>query len=77
MIVLKIGGSEGINYDLIADDIAVLVKAGQPLIVIHGGSSLTNKVAERLGHPPLVVTSVSGFGSGRSDRGSLELVEMV
>ncbi len=77
MIVLKIGGSEGINYDFIADDVAALVKQGQPLIVIHGGSSLTNKVAEQLGHPPQFVTSVSGFTSRRTDRRTLEIFEMV
>ena len=77
MIVLKIGGSEGINYDFIADDVAALVKEGQPLIVIHGGSALTNKVAEQLGHPPQFVTSVSGFTSRRTDRRTLEIFEMV
>lgn len=77
MIVLKIGGSQGINYDYIADDIAELVKAGQRLIVVHGGSALTNKVAEQLGHPPQFVTSVSGFTSRRTDRRALEIFEMV
>lgn len=77
MIVLKIGGSEGINYDFIADDVAELVKAGQPLIVVHGGSALTNQVAEQLGHPPEFVTSVSGFTSRRTDRRTLEIFEMV
>ncbi|MCB0197080.1 MAG: [LysW]-aminoadipate kinase [Anaerolineae bacterium] len=77
MIVLKIGGSEGIDYDLIADDIAAVVKEGQPLIVVHGGSALTNKVAEQLGHPPQFVTSVSGFSSRRTDRRTLEIFEMV
>ncbi len=77
MIVLKIGGSEGINYDFIADDIAALVKEGQPLIVVHGGSALTNQVAEQLGHPAQFVTSVSGFTSRRTDRRTLEIFEMV
>ncbi len=77
MIVVKIGGSEGINYDLIADDLATLVKEKQPLILVHGGSSLTNKVAEQLGHPPQFVTSVSGFTSRRTDRRTLEIFEMV
>ncbi len=77
MIILKIGGSEGINYDFIADDVAALVKEKQPLIVIHGGSALTNKVAEQLGHPPQFVTSVSGFTSRRTDRRTLEIFEMV
>ncbi len=77
MIIVKIGGSEGINYDLIADDLADLVKAKQPLIVVHGGSALTNKVAEQLGHPPQFVTSVSGYSSRRTDRRTLEIFEMV
>ena len=77
MIILKIGGSEGIDYDLIADDVAALVQERQPLIVIHGGSSLTNKVSEQLGHPPEFVTSVSGFTSRRTDRRTLEIFEMV
>jgi acetylglutamate/LysW-gamma-L-alpha-aminoadipate kinase len=77
VIVLKIGGSAGINYDFIADDVAALVKAGQPFIVIHGGSALTNQVAQLLGHPPQFVTSVSGFSSRRTDRRTLEIFEMV
>lgn len=77
MIVVKIGGSEGIDYDLIADDLAELIKTGQPLLLVHGGSSLTNKVAEQLGHPPQFVTSVSGYTSRRTDRRTLEIFEMV
>jgi acetylglutamate/LysW-gamma-L-alpha-aminoadipate kinase len=77
MFVLKIGGSTGINYDYIADDIADLVKAGQHMIVIHGGSALTDQVATALGHPPHFVTSVSGFSSRRTDRRTMEIFEMV
>lgn len=77
MIVLKIGGSSGIDYELIADDIAELVNAGQRMVVIHGGSALTNEVATALGHPPQFVTSVSGFTSRRTDRRTLEIFEMV
>jgi acetylglutamate/LysW-gamma-L-alpha-aminoadipate kinase len=77
MIVLKIGGSSGIDYELIADDIAELVNGGQRMVVIHGGSALTNEVATALGHPPQFVTSVSGFTSRRTDRRTLEIFEMV
>lgn len=77
MFVLKIGGSTGIDYDLIADDIAALVKAGTQMVVVHGGSALTNEVATALGHPPQMVTSVSGFTSRRTDRRTLEIFEMV
>lgn len=77
MFILKIGGSTGINYDLIADDIAALVQNGEKMVVVHGGSALTNEVAEKLGHPPQFVTSVSGFTSRRTDRRTLEIFEMV
>jgi acetylglutamate/LysW-gamma-L-alpha-aminoadipate kinase len=77
MLVLKIGGSTGIDYDLIADDVAAMVKEGRQLVVIHGGSALTNEVATALGHPPQFVTSVSGFTSRRTDRRTLEIFEMV
>jgi len=77
MFVLKIGGSTGINYDLIADDIAEMVKNGEKMVVVHGGSALTNEVAEKLGHPPQFVTSVSGFSSRRTDRRTIEIFEMV
>ncbi len=77
MFILKIGGSSGINYDLIADDIAALVQNGERMVVVHGGSALTNEVAEKLGHPPQFVTSVSGYTSRRTDRRTLEIFEMV
>ncbi len=77
MIVIKIGGSEGINLDWIADDIAALVKASQQMVVVHGGSAETNRVAEALGHPPRFVTSVSGYTSRYTDRRTLEIFEMV
>lgn len=77
MLVIKIGGSAGLDYDLIADDLAELVRQGRRLIVVHGGSALTNEVATQLGHPPEFVTSVSGFTSRRTDRRTLEIFEMV
>ncbi len=67
MLIIKIGGSLGIDYDLIADDLARLSKEGQEMIVIHGGSALTNKVSEDLGHPPQFVTSVSARVRDASD----------
>lgn len=77
MYVIKVGGSEGIDLDAIADDVAALVKQGQPLVLIHGGSHLTNQVAEALGHPPQFLTSPSGYTSRRTDRRTLEIFEMV
>ncbi|MEC9373228.1 MAG: [LysW]-aminoadipate kinase [Planctomycetota bacterium] len=77
MIVVKVGGSEGIDLDLVADDVAEVIRAGQRMVLVHGGSALTNKVAEALGHPPRFVTSPSGHTSRRTDRRTLEIFEMV
>ncbi|MBC7238234.1 MAG: [LysW]-aminoadipate kinase, partial [Chloroflexi bacterium] len=77
MIVVKVGGSEGIDLDAVCRDIASLVKEGRRLVLVHGGSARTNEVAEKLGHPPEFVTSVSGFTSRRTDRETLKIFEMV
>ena len=77
MIIVKVGGSDGINYDLLCEDIARLWKAGKKLILVHGGSSETNKIAEALGHPAKFVTSPSGYTSRYTDRETLEIFEMV
>lgn len=77
MLVVKIGGASGIDYDLIADDVADMSRSGRRMIVVHGGSALTNEVASQLGHAPEFVTSVSGFTSRRTDRRTLEIFEMV
>ncbi len=77
MLVVKIGGGTGIDYDLIADDVSRLVRAGNKIVVVHGGSALTNEVSEKLGHPPEFLTSVSGYTSRRTDKRTLEIFEMV
>ena len=77
VIVVKVGGSEGINLPAVCQDIAALVRAGQRLVLVHGGSHRTNEVAAQLGHPPQFVTSVSGYTSRRTDRETLRIFEMV
>ncbi len=77
MLVVKIGGSEGIDLDAVCDDAARLVGSGQRLVLIHGGSARTNEVATALGHPPQFVTSPSGYTSRVTDRQTLEIFEMV
>jgi len=76
VIVVKVGGSAGIDYDALCDDIAALWQEGQKLILVHGGSSETNRLAEALGHPPKFVTSPSGFTSRFTDRQTIEIFAM-
>ena len=77
MIVVKVGGSLGIDYDALCQDVAELWQDGQKLVLVHGGSAETNRVAEALGHPPKFVTSPSGYTSRFTDRETLEIFEMV
>jgi [amino group carrier protein]-L-2-aminoadipate/L-glutamate 6-kinase len=77
MIVIKVGGSLGINYDAVCADLAALIRKGEKAILIHGGSAETNRISERLGKPPRMVTSVSGYESRYTDRETLEIFEMV
>jgi acetylglutamate/LysW-gamma-L-alpha-aminoadipate kinase len=77
MIVVKVGGSEGIDLDAVCADMAALVQAGTELVFVHGGSHRTNEVAAALGHAPEFLTSVSGYTSRRTDRETLRIFEMV
>lgn len=76
MIVVKIGGSAGVNLDALCRDLAELVKAGQEIVLVHGGSHETNLLSAKLGKPPRFVTSVSGMESRYTDRETLEIFEM-
>jgi acetylglutamate/LysW-gamma-L-alpha-aminoadipate kinase len=71
------GGTTGVNVEAVMADIAAHVKAGQKMIVVHGGSGETNAISEQLGHPPRFVTSPSGFTSRYTDRTTLEIFAMV
>ena len=46
MIVVKVGGGAGMDYDALCADIAELWRTGQRLVLVHGGSDETNKLAE-------------------------------
>src|SRR6266480_4547362 len=76
MIVIKIGGTSGVNFDSVTRDIAAHVQSGQRLALVHGGSGETNTISEQLGHPPQFVTSPSGFTSRYTDRATLEIFIM-
>jgi len=77
MIVVKVGGRKGLDYDAVCADLAEVARQGQSLVLVHGGSYQTNVVAQQLGHPPQFVTSVSGYVSRRTDRRTLEIFQMV
>lgn len=77
MIVVKVGGSAGINYDLVCDDVATLVQEGHSLVLVHGGSHETNILSEKLGKPPRFLVSPQGFTSRYTDAETLDIFAMV
>ncbi|MCX7939266.1 MAG: [LysW]-aminoadipate kinase [Thermoflexales bacterium] len=76
-IVVKVGGSAGINYDFVCDDVAALVREGQRIVLVHGGSHELNLLSEKLGKPPRFLTSPQGFTSRYTDAETLDLFAMV
>jgi acetylglutamate/LysW-gamma-L-alpha-aminoadipate kinase len=76
MIVVKVGGSKGIALDAVCQDVSALVKVGERLLLVHGGSYATNVLSTALGKPPRFVTSISGVESRYTDRETLEIFSM-
>jgi [amino group carrier protein]-L-2-aminoadipate 6-kinase len=76
-LVVKVGGSAGIDYDRVCADVAALWAEGRRVVLVHGGSAETNRVATALGHAPEFIVSESGYESRRTDRETLEIFEMV
>jgi len=77
MIVVKIGGVEGLGIELLCADVADLIGNGEQMVLVHGGSHETNVISKQLGKPPRFVTSVSGHVSRYTDRETLEIFAMV
>ncbi len=77
MIVVKIGGAEGLGIEPLCADVAHLIGSGEQMVLVHGGSHQTNVISEKLGHPPRFVTSASGHVSRYTDRETLEIFAMV
>lgn len=76
MIVIKIGGSRGINMDYVCDDATELYKSGQKIILVHGAGNEANELAEKVGYPARHVTSPQGFSWRYTDRQTLEIYTM-
>jgi acetylglutamate/LysW-gamma-L-alpha-aminoadipate kinase len=76
IIVVKVGGTEGVDFSAICQDAAQRLAAGQRLVLVHGGSAEANALGEALGHPPRFITSPSGYTSRYTDRKTLEIFAM-
>lgn len=76
VIVVKVGGSAGVDLDAFCADAARLHGDGMRLVIVHGGSHATDTLSSQLGHPPQTLVSPSGMTSRRTDRRTLEIFQM-
>src|SRR2546430_15006020 len=73
--VIKAGGSKGVDRDAVATLVAEVARLDE-IVLVHGASSETDRVAEALGIPQETITSPSGHTSRRTDRRTLEAFAM-
>lgn len=76
IIVVKLGGTAGVDFSAICQDAAELWCQGKKLVFVHGGSAEANALGESLGAPPKMITSPSGYTSRYTDRQTLEIFLM-
>ena len=75
-LVVKIGGSAGVATTAIVRDIARCVAQGERVVLLHGGSDLTNTLSQQVGHEIRMVTSPNGMVSRYTDSETLRLFAM-
>jgi acetylglutamate/LysW-gamma-L-alpha-aminoadipate kinase len=71
--IVKIGGADDLNLPGIIDGLGRL---DEPCLVVHGANAERDALAERLGTPPRVITSESGYSSVFSDETAIDLLMM-
>lgn len=76
LMVIKLGGTEGVDFHAICQDVIALLGEGRRLVLVHGGSAEATALGEALDHPPRFITSPSGHTSRYTDRRTLEIFAM-
>lgn len=78
-LVIKIGGAAGVATESILDEIVQYLRtpgADRRIVLVHGGSDLTNELARELGHEVRTLTSPGGMTSRYTDREILRIFAM-
>lgn len=76
LAVIKIGGASGVATENIVADVARCVADGLQVVLVHGGSDLTNTLSQQLGHETRMITSPSGMTSRYTDAETLRIFAM-
>lgn len=76
LVVIKIGGAEGVATSNILADVARCQEDGRRVVLVHGGSDLTTSLSRQLGHEARMITSPSGMTSRYTDAETLRIYAM-
>jgi [amino group carrier protein]-L-2-aminoadipate 6-kinase len=76
IMVVKCGGSVARDVRAISEDIALIVTAGTPVIVVHGGSADIESLRIRLDLPDRRLIAPDGVSTRYTDAATLELVSL-
>jgi acetylglutamate/LysW-gamma-L-alpha-aminoadipate kinase len=75
MLLVKAGGGRDLNWEGVCADIAE-IRASEPVVLVHGASTLRDDLAARLNVPVRTVVSPSGVTSVYTDREAIEVFLM-
>lgn len=76
MIVVKIGGGQGVRHREILLDLKSHIDAGRRSVVVHGANYEMGVLAERLGHAQRTLVSESGYESRYTDPQTMDIFLM-
>ena len=72
MLVIKLGGSRGLDIEAFVEDLAAVVKSGERVVFVHGGNKELDNLQEKLGIPVRQVTSATGQVSRYTDAATMD-----
>ncbi|MEX0787580.1 MAG: [LysW]-aminoadipate kinase [Anaerolineales bacterium] len=76
VLVVKVGGAEGVDHRYVCEEVAALIAQGEKVVLVHGGSAEADALGRDLGHPPRRLVSPSGYTWRYTDRRTLEIFAM-
>jgi len=75
-VVVKIGGAKAVDPAGAVADVADLVATGEPVVVVHGGSTAVDDLLDRLGIDPTYVETPGGVVGRFTDEATMEAFTM-
>lgn len=76
VLVIKVGGNSDVEMSRVLEEVAHLSRTGQQIVLVHGGSGLTDSLSARLGYSPRTITSPGGMTSRYTDAETLRIYAM-